>query len=145
MTRLPIDAEALKAELLTRRSASDGQTEAWWLWATAKWLLFETQSTPGTRAALYRMLAAMPEVRVVDGVADLDGRVGVGLVFVGDTVRRQGGQDLRVQQQIVIDRESGDLLAVQGTVIQPDGSQAREPFESYVIKKQGWTDEAPIG
>lgn len=91
------------------------------------------------------MLAGLPEVRVVDGVADLDGRVGVGLVFAGDSVRRRGGQHLPVQQQIVIDRESGDLLAVQGARVQLDGQQVGEPFESYVIKKQGWTDEAPTG
>jgi len=97
-----------------------------------------------TRAALYRMLAGLPEVRVVDGVADLDGRVGVGLVFGGGPVRRRSGQHLPVQQQIVIDRESGDLLAVQGAEIQLDGSQVGEPYESYVIKKQGWTDEVPV-
>ncbi|MBT2234600.1 CU044_5270 family protein [Nonomuraea sp. NEAU-A123] len=146
VTRLPTDAETLKAKLLKGFPAdgSGGESRESWLWMAARWLLVDAETTPGTRAALYRMLAGLPEVRVIDGVADLDGRVGVGLVFEGNPVRQWSGQYLPVQQQIVIDRESGDLLAVQGALIQPHGSQSGEPFESYVIKKQGWTDEAPI-
>ncbi|MFG1960588.1 CU044_5270 family protein [Nonomuraea sp. NPDC049028] len=139
VTRLPIDAEALKAELLTRRSAGDGQTEAWWLWATAKWLLFETQSTPGTRAALYRMLAGLPGVQVTDKVSDVEGRAGVALLF-----EHPDGY----QQQIIIDRGSGDLLAAQTVLLRPNGEDGRpdgRPLESWVIKKQGWTDETPKG
>ncbi|HUR02403.1 MAG TPA: sigma factor [Nonomuraea sp.] len=143
VTRLPTDAETLKAELLKGFPADGSESQEGWLWAAARWLLVDAEATPGTRAALYRMLAGLPEVRVVDGVPDLDGRVGVRLVFGGSPVRQRSGQHLPVQQQIVIDRESGDLLAVQGAEIQLDGSQVGEPFESYVIKKQGWTDEAP--
>ncbi|GAA2678901.1 hypothetical protein [Nonomuraea recticatena] len=50
-------------------------------------------------------------------------------------------------QQIVIDRDSGDLLAVHDALIPADGQASEsgdgEVFDSYVVKRLGWTDEAP--
>ena len=129
---MPTDAETLKAELL-KRFSDPRESREFWLWAVACGLLEDAETTPGTRAALYRMLTELPGVRVTDGVADADGRTGVGLLFDGP----------EMQTQIIVDRESGDLLAIQHTAVGPDGSPARESFQSNVIKKLGWTDEVP--
>ncbi|MFG1690253.1 CU044_5270 family protein [Nonomuraea sp. NPDC049269] len=132
VTGLPTDAEALETELLKRYSDPRDNRETW-LWTVACQLLEDAETTPGTRAALYRMLTELPGVRVADGVTDLDGRTGLGLLF----------NSPEVLQQIIIDRESGDLLAIQRTPTRSDGSPVGELVDSNVIKKLGWTDEAP--
>ncbi|MEU6784231.1 CU044_5270 family protein [Nonomuraea angiospora] len=118
VTELPTDPEALKAEMLR---ANDKEAPEAWLWGASKWLLLDVESTPATRAALYRVLAGLPGVRVENGVTDIDGRTGVALTY-GEAPTRQ---------QIIIDRDSGQLLAIQDG----DGSLA------YVIKRLGWTDD----
>ncbi|MEU4224665.1 CU044_5270 family protein [Nonomuraea sp. NPDC026600] len=138
VAQLPTDADALKAELLKRRYPANGiDSQESWLWEAGSWLLLDAPSTQGTRAAVYRMLAGLPGVRVVDGAKDDEGRAGVALMF-GDSRR----------QEIVIDRESGDLLAVQSRLtwrkegllpILPVGP----PFEAFLLKRLGWTDEVP--
>ncbi|MEU4330984.1 CU044_5270 family protein [Nonomuraea dietziae] len=134
---LPTDPEALKAEMLRHFPANGVDSQEAWLWGAATWLLLDAESTPGTRAALYRMLADLPGTQVADGVTDLDGRTGVALMYGASPARRQ----------IVIDRDSGDLLAVQDALIQADGQASEsgngEVFDSYVVKRLGWTDEAP--
>lgn len=102
--------------------ATDGeQTSEAWLWGASRWLLLDVESTPATRAALYRVLAGLPGVRVENDITDIDGRTGVALTY-GEAPTRQ---------QIIIDRNSGQLLAIQDG----DGSAA------YVIKRLGWTDD----
>ncbi|MEQ4720524.1 CU044_5270 family protein [Nonomuraea sp. B19D2] len=118
VTELPTEPEALKAEMLR---ANDKETPEAWLWGASKWLLLDVESTPATRAALYRVLAGLPGVRVENDVTDIDGRIGVALTY-GEAPTRQ---------QIIIDRDSGQLLAIQ----EGDGSSA------YVIKRLGWTDD----
>ncbi|SEG79799.1 hypothetical protein SAMN05444920_104752 [Nonomuraea solani] len=125
---LPTEAGALKAELLRQLTTKEPGDENGWLWAAGKWLLLDTESTPGTRAAVYRMLAGLPGVQVADGVTDLDGRAGVALTY----------DDRGLRHRILIDRDGGELLAVQ------DESVAEgKMFESYLVKRLGWTDEAP--
>ncbi|MET8992794.1 CU044_5270 family protein [Nonomuraea wenchangensis] len=118
VTELPTEPEALKAELLR---ANDRDTPEAWLWGVSKWLLLDTESTPATRAALYRVLAGLPGVRVENDATDIDGRTGVALTY-GEAPTRQ---------RIIIDRASGNLLAVEDV----EGSAA------YVIKRLGWTDD----
>ncbi|MFI6922171.1 hypothetical protein ACIBIZ_19685 [Nonomuraea spiralis] len=118
VTDLPADPEALKAEILR---TNDKDTPEAWLWGVGKWLLLDAESTSATRAGLYRVLAGLPGVRVEDNVADIDGRTGIALTY-GEASARQ---------QIIIDRDSGQLLAVQ----EGDGSSA------YVVQRLGWTDD----
>ncbi|MCA2228930.1 hypothetical protein [Nonomuraea aurantiaca] len=135
VAQLPTDAKALKAELLKQYPA-DADNQEGWLWTAGRWLLLDAPSTPGTRAAVYRMLAGLPHVKVADGVKDDEGRAGVALLL-GDPL----------QQQIIIDRDSGDLLAVQSELLRPDGKEAwlpvGRPFESLLVERLGWTDEQP--
>ncbi|MEU4508350.1 CU044_5270 family protein [Nonomuraea wenchangensis] len=114
VTELPTEPEALKAELLR---ANDQDAAESWLWGVSRWLLLDVESTPATRAAFYRVLAGLPGVRVENDVTDIEGRTGVALTYG--------------RQQIIIDRDSGNLLAVQ----EGDGSSG------YVIKRMGWTDD----
>ncbi|MFG6195055.1 hypothetical protein [Nonomuraea sp. JJY05] len=83
------------------------------------------------------MLAGLPGTRVADGVTDFDGRTGVALMYGPP----------RSFEQIVIDRDSGDLLALQYEQTSGDGRTRElddgEVTESYVVKRLGWTDEAP--
>ena len=117
VTELPTEPGALRAELLR---ANDREAPEAWLWGVSKWLLLDAESTPATRAALYRVLAGLPGVRVENDVTDIEGRTGVALTYD--------------RQQIIIDRDSGNLLAIQ----EGDGSSA------YVIGRMGWThDPAP--
>ncbi|MFI9559295.1 CU044_5270 family protein [Nonomuraea endophytica] len=117
VTSLPTEAGALKAEMLKQFPGDGADSEEGWLWGSAKWMLLDAESTSGTRAALYRLLAGLPGVRVADGVTDAEGRAGVALEYGG--------------QRIIIDRDTGELLAVQ------------DEMTSYVVKRLGWTDEAP--
>ncbi|MGW4410013.1 CU044_5270 family protein [Nonomuraea sp. NPDC004702] len=118
VTELPAEPQALKAEML---AANDEEAPEAWLWGASKWLLLDVESTPATRAALYRVLAGLPGVRVENDVTDIDGRTGVALTYGQASTR----------QQIIIDRDSGQLLAVQ----EADGSSA------YVVERLGWTDD----
>ncbi|MEU7892185.1 CU044_5270 family protein [Nonomuraea sp. NPDC049152] len=122
-TELPTDPEALKAEML--RANTDDNPEAW-LWGASQWLLLDLETTPGTRAALYRVLADLPGVRVEDNVTDIDGRTGIALTYGNAPTR----------QEIIIDRASGELLAVQEEL-----SDKGKAFAAYVVKRLGWTDD----
>ncbi|MFD9940525.1 CU044_5270 family protein [Nonomuraea sp. NPDC059023] len=117
VTSLPTEAGALKAEMLKEFPADGADSQESWLWASAKWMLLDAESTPGTRAALYRLLAGLPGFRVADGVTDAEGRAGVAVEYG--------------EQRIIIDRETGELLAVQ------------DEMTSYVVRRLGWTDETP--
>ncbi|MEV4898389.1 hypothetical protein AB0K48_54560, partial [Nonomuraea sp. NPDC055795] len=76
----------------------------------------------GLRAGLLAVLrllavAGLPGFRVADGVTDAEGRAGVAVEYG--------------EQRIIIDRDSGELLAVQ------------DEMTSYVVRRLGWTDETP--
>lgn len=129
VTPLPTDAAELKAELLKNYPSDADHTEESWLWAVAEWLLLDTEATPGTRAATYRMLAALPGTYVSDGMTDADGRTGVALVFGGTT-----------RHQLIVDRDTGELLALQHVTEPARGGSV---FDSYVVKRMGWVDEGP--
>ncbi|MGA5761710.1 CU044_5270 family protein [Nonomuraea bangladeshensis] len=118
VSELPTAPEALKAEMLR---ANDKEAPEAWLWGASKWLLLDVESTSATRAALYRVLAGLPGVRVENDVTDLDGRTGVALIY-GEAPARQ---------RIIVDRDSGNLLAVEDV----------EGEAAYVIKRLGWTDD----
>ncbi|WP_433351843.1 CU044_5270 family protein [Microtetraspora malaysiensis] len=135
---LPAEPQALKAMLLSAYAPqNDKDTPGWiwgsgqdtpeaWIWGSSPWLLLNTETTPATRAALYRVLAGLPGVRVEDNVIDVDGRIGIALTY-GKAPSRE---------QIIIDRDSGELLAIQKEL-----SGTGETFAAYVVKRLGWTDD----
>jgi hypothetical protein len=88
------------------------------------WDLFMAPTTPGTRAALYRILARTPSVRVTGQIKDRMGRPGVAITALGTDVR------------LVVDRTSAQLLDYeeQGTALpgKPAGG------EYLAFERQGW-------
>ncbi|GGP08523.1 CU044_5270 family protein [Nonomuraea glycinis] len=131
---LPQEAAALKAELSKRYPAGGSVSRADWLLETGSRLVLNVPATPGTRAAAYRMLATLPGVSVIDDVRDPAGRAGVALQLPAS------GADL---VQLVIDRQSGDLLAVQHVAPVP-GLPPGVPWSASIIKRAGWGDARPV-
>ncbi|MET7463820.1 CU044_5270 family protein [Nonomuraea sp. NPDC005501] len=128
VTDLPAEPGALKAELL-RRLPQDGAYEhESWLWNVALWLLLDTEATPATRAAVYGMLADLPGTNIAERA--FDGRTGITLMH-GDATARQ---------QVVIEPQSGELLAVQTVTT---GRTDEEVLDTYRVRRLGWTDERP--
>ncbi|WP_066940001.1 CU044_5270 family protein [Microtetraspora fusca] len=136
---LPAEPQALKAKLLSVYvpqndkdipeaiwGASLKDTPETWIWGASPWLLLNAETTPATRAALYRVLAGLPGVRVEDNVIDIDGRTGIALTYGKAPTR----------EQIIIDRDSGELLAIQKEL-----SGTGATFAAYVVKRLGWTDD----
>ncbi|MBB6345426.1 CU044_5270 family protein [Nonomuraea muscovyensis] len=139
--RLPADPEALRAHLLKVYPQGAPESRESFLWNLATYLLKDTEITPATRAAVYRMLAAFPGVTVADGVTDVEGRVGVALV--------QPPRENHMQELILLDRESGELLGFQEVLLKPSPNHADirpgTPYRWELIRSLGWTDEAPTG
>lgn len=131
---LPQEAAALKAELSKRHPAGSSVSRADWLLRTGSRLVQNVPATTGTRAAAYRMLATLPGVSVIDNVRDPAGRVGVALQLPASGADRV---------QLVIDRQSGDLLAVQHVAPMP-GLPPGVPWSASIIKQAGWGDARPV-
>jgi hypothetical protein len=111
-----------------------------WLFQTATELLTEPVR-PSVRAATFRMLAGIPGVRSLGKARDWSGRVGAG-VRLEAAAYPQGGL---VEQQLIVDLSTGNLLASQWVVVRPGG---RFPWahpgmrvSSLMTLAAGWTDD----
>ncbi|RSN50770.1 hypothetical protein DMH08_32020, partial [Actinomadura sp. WAC 06369] len=125
LRKLPDDAAGLEAELRRRFDADARRVEAGtrtadpevrrfiertrpsfseYVFAVAADLL-AGPLTPGTKAALYRVLAARPDVRSPGTATDPLGRRGVALVLPFT------GEGPAVESRLIVDRESAELLA----------------------------------
>ncbi|MEU0565283.1 CU044_5270 family protein [Nonomuraea sp. NPDC005983] len=134
---LPTDPGTLAEELLRSYPSGAKVDRDTWLWRAGERLLLDSPATPATRAAVYRMLAALPGTTIAAGISDVDGRPGIAL--------RRGAP---IQEQLVIDPETGNLLASQDVAVDQVASVARMvgvgvPYQSFVIRRLGWTDEPP--
>lgn len=135
---LPTEVEALRAALLQHYSADLEIDRDTWLWGAGERLLLDAPTSGGTRAALYRLLAALPGTRLVEGVEAWPGAT--------DTIALVRGAP--VQEQIVIDRRSGDLAAVQDVAL--DAAVAAErmvgvgvPFQQFFLYGIGMPSNPP--
>lgn len=90
---LPRDPDALRAELVAN-SAGDGPVALVAGAPSTGW------APRDLRAAFYRALAGLPDVRITDHTADLDGRVGTAF----------GSGDEMMRTEIVIDTQTGRYL-----------------------------------
>ncbi len=122
---LPTSKKALATRLRAQfESLPDPDKEYdLYLWQTTVDLM-TAPTTPGTRAALFRILADRSDITSDGEVEDTTGRRGVGL-----SVRSDDGVDFR----LVIDEDTADLLEY--AVIQKD-DESRVTFEEL-----GWTDK----
>jgi hypothetical protein len=113
---LPTDPDELKAFLIKLDDAA-GRDGTWTPDQIAKWrvemlfsqswtLLSQLPVSPAVRAATYRMLAALPGLRVTEDVRDAKGRAGVG---IGYAYRNADGTSF--ETRLLIDPDSGSLRA----------------------------------
>ncbi|WP_339154484.1 hypothetical protein [Actinomadura luteofluorescens] len=91
------------------------------------WDLFMAPTTPGTRAALYRILARTPSVRVTGQVEDRLGRPGVAVTAQGTSVR------------LVVDRKSAQLLDFEDRPSALPGKPAGGEYLAF--ESQGWVNK----
>lgn len=91
------------------------------------WDLFMAPTTPGTRAALYRILARTPSVRVTGRLKDRLGRPGVAITAKGTSVR------------LVVDRESAQLLDFEDQSSALPGKPAGGEYLAF--ESQGWVNK----
>jgi hypothetical protein len=90
--------------------------------------LLRTPTTPGTRAALYRILAESPSVHVTGQITDREGRSGVAV-----SAHVTDGVDTR----LIVDPVTARLLdyEVPGT-----GTRKNSPDEYIAYESQGWVN-----
>ncbi|GAA3684604.1 hypothetical protein GCM10022224_056660 [Nonomuraea antimicrobica] len=148
---LPQDPQRLGAELLRLRGkehqepAGPGRSyvkqysERDMLWLMGEGLLTNAPTPPAVRAAVLRMMAALPGARIVDEARDAEGRSGVAVV-------RRVDRD-PVERRLVIDRSSGDVLGtttlVAGPLPETAGLDVGDMAAAQVVKKLGWTGDGP--
>ncbi|ETK35183.1 hypothetical protein, partial [Microbispora sp. ATCC PTA-5024] len=105
--RLPTGRDALARrlrELYRQSPAVDGRSYASYLWSTGFDLL-TAPITPGTRAALFRVLADQPGIVSQGRTADALGRPGVAL-----TLTEQDEVEGRVDYRMILDEGTARLL-----------------------------------
>ncbi|MQY07181.1 hypothetical protein [Actinomadura macrotermitis] len=96
------------------------------------WDLFMAPTTPGTRAALYRILADSPSVHVTGQIKDRLGRTGM-------AVTAQGVDGVR----LVVDPATARFLAFEQLSSDPDPQTGRGPQvgDYYAFERQGWVNK----
>ncbi|MES4907171.1 MULTISPECIES: CU044_5270 family protein [unclassified Streptomyces] len=112
LDKLPTDPKALAA-LLPSANSAEGKAKSTFDNATA--LLGESPAGPDLRAALYRVLAGLPGVKVTGPAKDATGRTGTALEWktTSATVR------------LIVDPKTGDLLEETETAPRTGALQAR--------------------
>jgi hypothetical protein len=128
--KLPTSKKALAERLRAQfRALPDhGDKEfATYLWQTTVDLM-TAPTTPGTRAALFQVLADQPGITSRGEVEDAVGRKGIGL-----TVKDAEG----TEYDLIINADTADLLEY--SVVAKDADGARFVRETY--EEVGWTDK----
>jgi hypothetical protein len=134
VSTLPTDEAKLKSRLeglyMSRSGARPTDTFATYLWQTGTDLL-TAPITPGTRAALFRVLAEQPGLKATSQVGDAVGRrgVAVSLTEPGDESTRGN-----VAYRMIIDPKTAELLQIEVKDQRPV-ALLTETFE-----RMGWVD-----
>ncbi|GAB3469240.1 CU044_5270 family protein [Actinophytocola sediminis] len=148
---LPTDPARLRALLLDRfhtQPPTGGPTDEteWLMWEADTLLSGTVPTTPGTRAAAYRMLADLPGFRVMDGGELPDGSVGVARAV------RMGWsytvENALLEWQVVIDPDTGSLREWRLVLLEPGSERRRLPVGTVVhaetVEQVGWVDADPV-
>ncbi|MGW4411453.1 hypothetical protein ACWEJ6_46010 [Nonomuraea sp. NPDC004702] len=118
---LPADAAALKERVAAMLPAGSAGLLA----DALSGLLWSKPSPPAVRAAAYRALADLPDVRYLGGRADPLGRPGEAFSYPLPT---------GVRRTLIIDPATSQVLA---------GTDAGGTGGSQIVLTAGWTDQAP--
>jgi hypothetical protein len=139
--QLPTDRARLRKIMLSGYQAnSERWTQDRWLFSTASDILIQPV-TPGVRASIYRILAALPSIHSAGQIHDIKGRPGnaVAITWNGP----QGAQEDR----LIIDTTAGSLLATETRLLKPISALAwlkpTDLWNTTVITRSGWTDDTP--
>ncbi|MFF0776166.1 CU044_5270 family protein [Nonomuraea wenchangensis] len=135
--RLPTEPEALKGVLIQWQvpGTSDTRRDEI-LFQQAAELLLELPAPSGVRAALFRLMADLPEVRSLGDVRDPLGRDAVGVAL------RSCEPGYGTERQVLFDKDTGRLLSV-GTSVGQQGCADLRPANWSAILESRWTDESP--
>ncbi|SPT52031.1 CU044_5270 family protein [Actinomadura madurae] len=142
---LPSDPARLKAELLRWYEGHDTESDrpmasGEWLYTVARGLVMDMPVKPAVRAAGFRMLAGLPEVRSLGKVTDPEGRTGDAIAL---DERTPAGV---IRHELIIDVPSGTALASRNVMVRPAAGSAvpaGRTMNSTVTLATGWTDSRP--
>ena len=104
-------------------------------------LLVDVPVPPGVRAAAYRALADMPNVRSIGATRDELGRAGVGILIDTSGIVVTGGGGYKageVARKLIIDSDTSHVLASETNV-----GESSDPFSGTLVLEIGWTDQEP--
>ncbi|MFI6790998.1 CU044_5270 family protein [Nonomuraea sp. NPDC050383] len=134
LLELPAEKDSLESRL--RRLYDEEPPDEWspakpeftdYVWSTAQDLLAGPIS-PGTRSALYRVLAEQPAIRSLGGVTDAQGRTGTALAR---TVAGEGEGESR----LIVDDDTAELLSFE---FRSRGESS--PAMQVTYEDMGWVD-----
>jgi hypothetical protein len=144
---LPGDMAGLKKRLLQgyaghSTEANDPMARDPWLFQITIGLLRDMPVKPATRAAAYKILAGLKGVRALGQVIDPLGRKGQA---IGLNANYGAGME---QRQIIVNPETGLLLADQTVALRPAGANAwAKPgtvLRWEATRSAGWSDSQPV-
>jgi hypothetical protein len=134
VSSLPTSAAGLKSRLeglyRTRSGAQPADRFATYLWQTGADLL-TAPITPGTRAALYRVLAEQPGLTATSQVGDAIGRRGVALSLTAPGDESTRGN---VEYRMIIDPKTAELLQIEVK------DQRPVALLTQTFERMGWVD-----
>ncbi|MEV0237056.1 CU044_5270 family protein [Nonomuraea sp. NPDC050786] len=135
---LPTEPEALKKVLIQWQGpgAMSDQKREEILFDQAAELLLELPVPSRVRAALFRLMADLPEVRSLGDVRDPLGRDAVGVAL------RRCEPAYGTESQVLFDKDTGRLLSV-GRSVGKQGCTDLRPAGWSAVVESGWTDEEP--
>lgn len=157
LAELPTDVDRLEADLRRRYRADRADpyekaalkklheqppTFGDVVWATARDLL-AGPITPGTRAALYRLLAKQPGVELAGEAIDSLGRHGIAVTTIPrepNKYRRKPGMP-QIQRRLIIDPRTAQLLSYEDRDLDANGKVTGQPITSVAYQAMGWTDK----
>ncbi|MEV0198523.1 CU044_5270 family protein [Nonomuraea sp. NPDC050691] len=125
--RLPADAGALRRRVVAILPPGSGDGV---LADAVSGLLWSKPSPPAVRAAAYRLLADLPNVRYLGRSADPKGRPGEAFAFTLDAATG-------VRRTLVVDPASSQVLSSSDSPGTGDGRETR------IVLAAGWTAQSP--
>lgn len=116
-----------------------------WLFEQGSDLILTAPITPKVRAAAFRMLAALPEAKLLGTVRDADGRSGTAVGI--DSIDPMGRPDHVSQHRLIIDGATGHALADETMTLARTDTYPGMPAGAIVgtntVLQAGWTNRAP--
>ncbi|MFG2000059.1 CU044_5270 family protein [Spirillospora sp. NPDC048911] len=140
LSKLPTEAGALTAELRRRYEADVNDPKyplqdsfPQYVWSTAQDLL-AGPIKPGTRAAMFKVLAKQPGLRLVGGVTDEKGRRGVAVAMPPEGKQTHVSGDAITEYRLIVSPETGRLLSYEAR------RSAGRPSLTITYEAMGWVN-----